>query len=108
MRKRRHLATFAILLALSGPVLAHSWYDPWCCNTKDCQPIPKASVKITAKGYLVTLAPHEHPMLAKEAAPHTYLIPFAEARESKDDDFHACLYPGPETMRCFYAPPVGS
>ncbi|HEY5798469.1 MAG TPA: hypothetical protein VIU82_25990 [Bosea sp. (in: a-proteobacteria)] len=109
MRKKRHLAILATLLVINGAsAFAHSWYDPYCCNTKDCQPIPKAAVKVTAKGYIVTLAPHEHPMLAKETAPHTYLIPFDIVRESKDDDFHACIYPGPETMRCFYAPPVGS
>lgn len=35
------IRTIALLLALSFPTLAHahSWYDPYCCNDKDCHPV---------------------------------------------------------------------
>ena len=34
-----------IFLAALGPrpAYSHSWYDPWCCNEKDCAPVTKSS-----------------------------------------------------------------
>lgn len=106
---RNALLSLGLLLSsCSTPVLAHSWYDPWCCNDKDCQGIPTEAVELTAQGYRVTLRPQDHGMLRGETAPHVYVVAYRDARVSPDGGYHACIYPDVETMRCFYAPPVGS
>lgn len=106
------LAWLSLLLTLgagSAETRAHSFYDPWCCRGEvDCQPIRTEAVQITAKGYLVTLRPQDHTMLVNEKAPRTYLVPFREAKPSPDGGYHACIYPSPDHLRCFYAPPHGS
>lgn len=107
------LAWLSLLFILgpgADPSWAHSWFDPWCCNDRDCQPIPDSAVKITPQGYVITLQPGDHPMLAKETRPHTYTVPYAKARVSLDPEqkFFACIYPDPSSMRCFYAKPSGS
>jgi hypothetical protein len=28
-------------LVFSEPAKSHEWYDPWCCNEKDCAPVTK-------------------------------------------------------------------
>lgn len=103
--------SLALALAAGAPeTRAHSWFDPWCCNDRDCQPIPDSAVKITPQGYVITLAPGDHPMLAKETQTRTYTVPYANARVSLDPEqrFYACIYPDPSSMRCFYAKPSGS
>ena len=104
------LALLALALCgAGGPAHAHSFYSTYCCRGEvDCEPIPETAVKITARGYLVTLRPTEHRMLVNEPGPRTYLIPFSEAKPSPDGRYPACIYPGPDTLRCFYAPPPGS
>ncbi len=104
------LSLLLILGPGTDPARAHSWFDPWCCNDKDCQPIPDEAVKVTPQGYVITLRPQDHPMLAKEVMTHTYRVPFDKARVSMDGEqrFFACIYPDPATMRCFYARPNGS
>lgn len=103
--------SLALALAVGAPESrAHSWFDPWCCNDRDCQPIPDSAVKVTPQGYVITLNPGDHPMLAKETGLRTYTVPYANARVSLDPEqkFFACIYPDPATMRCFYARPSGS
>lgn len=78
------------LLLGSTQLAAHSWYDPWCCNERDCQPYPHENVTVTDAGYLL----HDG-----------MLVPFDEARTSQDGDYHRCVLAGQH--RCFYAPPVG-
>jgi len=106
--KTAALAALATLALVSG-VTAHSWFDPWCCNGRDCQPIPDGAVKVTPQGYVVTLRPSDHPALARETEPRTYLVTFDKARVSLDPEqrFFACIYPDPSTLRCFYARPLG-
>lgn len=102
----------ALLFLSVGFTLAaksHSFYDPYCCNDKDCQPIKGTSVKETAAGYEVTLSPAEHIGLKKEDKAHTYVVRYGDAKPSPDGAFHACILPYmPDTMRCFYAPVPGS
>lgn len=81
----------AISLALAATAFAHSWYDAYCCNERDCRPYPEENVRITPEGYRL----HDGT-----------LIPFSKARRSLDSDYHVCLYRD-GTVRCFYAP-VGS
>lgn len=106
------LAWLSLALALAAgakETRAHDFYDPYCCRGEvDCEPIPEASVKITARGYFVTLRPSEHRMLVSEPGPRTYLVPFSEAKPSPDGRYHACIYPGPDTLRCLYAPSPSS
>lgn len=107
------LSLLLILGAGAEPLRAHEamsgWrYDPWCCTPElDCAEIPTEAVRITRDGYLVTLRPGDHKMLAREPEPRSYLIRFRDARVSPDGRYHACIYPTPETMRCFFAPPQG-
>ena len=81
---------------------AHSFYDPWCCNQRDCQPIPAHAVEIVPEGYRVTLKPGEHHMVNETVV---HVVPFSEARDAPDGAYHACLYPTQHVMRCFYRPP---
>lgn len=77
-------------LVLAGAiVLAHYFYDPWCCDNEDCRPIAAEEVQTKADGYHV---------LGR-------VVPYAEARVSGDADYHVCIYKG--ELRCFYAPPGG-
>lgn len=82
-----------ILALLIGPVLSHSFYDPYCCNGTDCSPISDDRVQVVSTGYLIDGKHH---------------VPLKEARRSQDGDYHACFYPTPDILRCFYAPPMGS
>ena len=102
--------SLALALAAGAPESrAHSFYSQYCCDGQDCQPIPTRSVQITPRGYLVTLRPSDHKMLSAEPAPLQYLVPFAEAKESPDGGYHACILPySLTTMRCLYVPPMGS
>lgn len=91
-----------VLMFASPMVRSHSWYDPYCCNARDCAPIPSSAVEITDDGYRVTLHAGQHPMVTQTV---THMVPFDEALDSQDGAFHACLYPTQNVMRCFYRPP---
>lgn len=87
-------------------------YSAYCCsgssggvaqaNTGDCQPIPSKSVKVTSRGYEVTLTVGDHHMVTRD---HKWVVPFADAKVSTDGEYHGCLFPTEDTLRCFYAPP---
>lgn len=103
------LATFLAAIALwADAARAHhaptGWpYDEWCCSGFDCHPIPDAAVQIVDRGYLVTLTRGQHPLVGE---PITQLVPFAKARPSGDEHYHACVFPA-GTVRCLYVPPSG-
>lgn len=84
-------------------------YDTWCCNgdghSGDCQEIPSSAVKPIEGGWQVTLVPGDHRLVTRV---HVFQIPQSNTRMSSDGRFHACLYPDENTLRCFYAPPMGS
>jgi hypothetical protein len=95
------LLGFAVLLIYaSSTARAHSWYEPECCDLRDCEPIPPDQVKVTPDGYIT---------------PDGELIKFNEARVSADKDFHWCKYQKNSTQviqplekrKCFYAPAGG-
>lgn len=83
-------------------------YDTWCCNgnnhTGDCQPIPNSSVRVIPGGYEITLSRGDHHMVTKT---HVFTKTQTETRPSTDGQYHACLYPNEDSLRCFYAPPPG-
>jgi hypothetical protein len=83
-------------------------YDNWCCNGDehegDCQPVPESAVQSIDGGYQITLKPGEHHLVTE---PHTWTRTMKQSRWSKDENYHVCLYPNEDTLRCFYAPPMG-
>lgn len=100
-----------VVLFLTLPALPHQaptdmLYDSWCCNgtriNGDCEPIPAESVRVVPGGYQITLRPGDHHLVTTE---HTFTKAQAETRPSTDGQYHACLYPTENTLRCFYAPP---
>jgi hypothetical protein len=95
-----HATSAAAHEAMSG------WkYDGFCCNgdnhTGDCQMISTRNVKIINGGYEIILGPGDHRMITRK---HDFVLPQSEARRSKDSEYHLCLYPTEDTLRCFYAP----
>ena len=101
--KRPHPIVWVVLVAIAFQILAaamaykafgHSWYDPWCCNNTDCQPIKPEEVVATSEGYHIK---------------GQFFIPHGDdrIRLSRDWDYHFCEYPTGQA-RCFYVPPGGS
>lgn len=77
-------------------VLVHSWYDPYCCNDRDCRPVADGSVRPTTGGWFV------------QETGET--VPYSQARESQDGRFHVCIWPPGAKIpkvRCLYVPPGG-
>lgn len=100
---RRAILTAMTTLA-ARPAWAHSWYSEYCCNGKDCAPIRPEKVRAITGGYAVTLNPGDHPQVTER---QKFFIPYRDAQQSQDDDFHICLFPTQRDMRCFYAPANG-
>lgn len=103
-------AYLLIGLVMGSPAAAHEAhtgmkYDAWCCNgsnvTGDCQAIPSKRVRVIQGSYQIELRPGDHRLVT---AHHLYTIPQSEARRSEDGDYHICLYPTEDTLRCLYAP----
>lgn len=91
MTARGILLAGIVAIFATTAAIAHSWYDPWCCNENDCQPIKDPNeVQALADGYHF----------------RGWVMPYAKARVSADGDYHFCEYPKGE-LRCFYAPPGG-
>jgi hypothetical protein len=83
-------------------------YEPLCCNgdgdSGDCQRISSKTVRPGQEGYEVTLLPGDHRLATRR---YVILIPQAQTRKSPDNAYHLCLFPNEDTVRCFYAPPLG-
>jgi hypothetical protein len=80
-------------------------YDGFCCNgdnlSGDCQMISTKNVKVTEGGYEILLGPGDHRLITR---PHHFSLKQSQARRSQDEEYHLCLYPTEDTLRCFYAP----
>lgn len=98
--KRLALVAGALALLAAG-ACAHDWYDPWCCNGKDCVPIPDGTVHPSRGGYRVKLCPGDHPGITGDCLFQT--VRHSETRPSQDGRYHACIFPT-NTLRCLYAP----
>jgi hypothetical protein len=88
----RHI--FAVALCLAGaPAGAHSWYDPYCCNDNDCQPLKPGDVTEGRNGYTIK---------------GEYFVPYHDKaiKPSQDGQYHWCEYPK-GVVRCFYKPEPG-
>lgn len=89
-----------LLTALAIPAIpadAHQapagWsYDRICCSDQDCRPISAREVEATARGWRIK----------RTGA----LVPFSQARPSKDGAFHWCTVDGSDSGKtiCLYAP----
>lgn len=93
------VALIVLLVVLARATFAHSWYDPWCCNERDCAPIPFRAVEAGPDGWIVTLEPGDHPIVQSRVV---HVVPYADMRPSQDGDFHACILHDKGAMRCFY------
>ena len=81
-------------------------YPPACCNGQttggDCEAIPSSDVTIGPRGYLVFIHPGDHHLATRS---HQFFIPYGKELPSGDLQFHICLYPNENSLRCFFAPP---
>lgn len=100
------LAIGAGVIALARPAAAHSWYDGYCCSDKDCAPVRASTVRATAEGWEITLAPGDHPMVS-EPVTHFYRYDDTRVLPSQDDDFHVCLNSWGRVL-CLYVPLFGA
>ena len=82
-------------LCVVGGAFAHEFYDPWCCDGRDCAPY-KGAVEVRPDGFWIPEFQH--------------LVPFDKARYDMPGDdpseFHLCEYPK-GTVRCLYVRPGG-
>lgn len=89
---------FGLGFMIAVRALGHDFYDPWCCNERDCKPYPAEKVMVHPNGYWL-------PEFKK-------LIPFEQVRKTPphaSEPFHLCEYPmNSGEVRCFYAPEAGS
>lgn len=84
----------AIALAIMVyPVRAHSWYPAECCSGQDCEPISEARVRAVEGGYLID---------------GRFFIEHARSRPAQDGRYHACFWPHPDKLHCFFRPDIGS
>lgn len=107
MRTLYAIILFVLALLVVAQVreaFAHEFYDPWCCNGKDCTPY-YGKVEETPKGYWI---PEYNALVPYKQADGTtgyaedkgtrYKVPDDEAK------YHICVMPWePTKLRCFYA-----
>jgi hypothetical protein len=100
------LRMIAPLLAVALLMLAcavasaheHSWYDPWCCNDKDCA--------VYSPDDVLLVGPSGYHLATGE------VIPYSAAKPSPDGRYHRCVQTWDQSdegrpkgsTRCFYAP----
>lgn len=108
---RSLIASFIIVcppLAYAHDTKTGWFYDAFCCNgdhvAGDCQTIPSRSVTVTRNGYEISVGPGDHRLVTRR---HDFSLPQSDARRSQDEEYHLCLFPDEDTLRCFYAPDMG-
>jgi len=102
--------TLALAMGLGMlPLVAfgHDWYDPACCDGKDCQPVNPDRVTATATGWRVQISPGDHVLSFK---PIDVIVPYGDKkiRDSLDGEFHVCIGPHTNNIYCVYIPPMAS
>ena len=96
------IAAITFALCMSAPVQAHdhkdddgsviAWYDPDCCNMKDCAPV--VTITPVPGGLLMT----RKDGLSSVVEPHDV------RRPSKDMRWHICINSAKKRI-CVYEPP---
>jgi hypothetical protein len=69
------------------PVLAHGWYDPDCCNNRDCSVYIHEIEALPGGAYRLA---------------NGQVVPAAKVKRSQDVKFHLCRWDG--MINCFYVP----
>lgn len=82
---------FSLTVLTVGAAWPHSWYDPECCSSRDCEPVK--GWKQVGNNYVMA---------------NGDVIPWSETREGKDEDFHLCLHITTKKRLCAYRPLSGS
>lgn len=82
-----------MVLLWAAPARGHSFYDPYCCSGQDCEPISDERVKLVPGGFLLD---------------GRFFIKNDDARQAPDGNYHACFWPTPDALRCFYRPALGA
>jgi hypothetical protein len=115
------LALVALLLtALGRAAFAqehdHGLYHRACCSPADvttgegdCDPVPASAVRAVPGGFHVTLDPGDHPDVTQH---HEWFVTYEDlmtqgskmtkVQLSKNEEWHVCLYPNEDTLRCLY------
>ncbi|GAA4108647.1 hypothetical protein ACFFTN_01250 [Aminobacter aganoensis] len=96
----------AVLAATNAK--AHEAPSGWryplsCCSNRDCGTVPATRVKEGPSGYEVTLLPGDHDFITAKTGPRSYVIPYAETKDSPDGLYHICLLPTSLKQLCFFA-----
>lgn len=93
--------------ALASYVLAHEFYDWWCCDGKDCMEY-RGEVEVTKQGYYV---PEFNQLIPfKDATGVNKYAAEAGTRYNVPEtgpQYAICMLPGEHKIRCFYAKPSG-
>lgn len=114
-------SVFGTIAAMYAPLVkAHEShggmiYDAACCSGStggepsatrgDCQQIPASSVKAIGDGNIrIVLNPGDHHMVTRQ---QTFVIKQSETRRSTDGEWHVCLFPFEDVLRCTYMPDMG-
>jgi len=99
-------ALLGLTILTTGGAAAHEWYDPSCCNDRDCAPIPYDAVEQMEWGYKVTLGYGDHPLIRPGQKPVVMSFPWDVVRQSRDVGHHACVVNWPSMerpfVRCLY------
>ncbi len=112
----RPLASIAVALVLTAAATdtrshqtASGWDYPFeCCSGADCAQIDARAVREIPSGFVVTVAPGQHPIWSTERREPLILeIPHQKARLSPDGKWHLCINDAGE-MLCFFSPGGGS
>lgn len=113
MRALVSIAAALVLTAGTTDVCSHEAASGWdypfeCCTGADCAEIDAGAIRESRTAYIVTVAPGEHPIWAKDRRRLLVLeIPYRKARLSPDGKWHLCINDAGE-MLCLFAPAGGS
>lgn len=69
---------------------AVDWYDPACCNQRDCRPVKDEDIEFDQVGG----------DLVARYKPTGNIFHRSQFRKSQDERYHVCIYNG--TSFCFY------
>jgi hypothetical protein len=93
--KRKLIAAVACCIGATS-ALPHSWYDPDCCSSQDCEPVKHVAFVDSERGVLPV-------MIVTTSLGTQPITPDTKIRVSKDSRMHACIWQG--KLLCLYMPP---
>lgn len=72
------------------------WYDPACCNQRDCKPVKDEDIEFSTDALGNFVARY------KPTGNRFYRYQF---KQSQDERYHVCINPGNDSSLCFYDRP---